>query len=130
MDKTLVLIEDNPVFLGLLTAFLEQGQEEALRVVGAARTGEEGVELVDRLAPQGAVVDLRLPAMTGFEVIARVRARHPDLAVVAITQAEPEEFRTAALAAGADEFVPKEHVHTDLLPAIRHSMAAHGREHL
>jgi DNA-binding NarL/FixJ family response regulator len=46
----------------------------------------------------------------------------PDMGVIALTMLDTDVYRRAALAAGADEFVPKAAMHTDLLPSIRRSV--------
>jgi two-component system, NarL family, response regulator EvgA len=121
---TLVLIEDNPVFLGLLTAFLEHAEPQRFTIAGTARTGEAGVELVGQAKPDAVVVDLKLPGMSGLDVISRLRGGDSRVALVALTSADPEAFRDPALGAGADAFVPKDRLTTDLLPALRRAVRA------
>lgn len=123
-DARIVLIEDNPVFAGLVTAFLERVQPRDFTIAGTARTGESGLAAVARLQPAAVVVDLALPDMSGLHVIARLRRAAPDIAIVALTSADPDAFRAPVLAAGADAFVPKERMHVDLLPALHGAVRA------
>src|SRR5690348_747858 len=102
---TVLLIEDNPIFLGLLTVFLERADARPVVIAGAARTGEEGLALFRRLRPSAVVVDLRLPDVTGLDLIARLRNDDPGATIVALTGADPNAFREPVLAAGADAFV-------------------------
>jgi DNA-binding NarL/FixJ family response regulator len=121
---SVVLIEDNPVFAGLFTAFLEHAQPRDFAIAGTARTGEDGVAVVVQLQPAAVVVDLKLPGISGLEVIGRLRNDIPHVAIVALTSADPDAFRAPALAAGADAFVPKDKMSTDLLPALRGAVRA------
>jgi len=53
------------------------------------------------------LVDLRMPQMDGFQVLAIVRRKFPALRVVVITAAEDEQFRARAYAMGVDLYVEK-----------------------
>jgi CheY-like chemotaxis protein len=102
-----LVVDDTPETRRLMRRVLER---DRLRVVEAA-TGEEALERIVALRPAAVVLDLRLPAMSGFEVARRVRA-HPDpgiartvlLACSASLQAEVIE---SALQAGCDAFEGK-----------------------
>jgi two-component system, NarL family, nitrate/nitrite response regulator NarL len=121
---TVVLIEDNPIFLGLLTAFFERALPNRLSIAGSARQGEAGLELATRLRPAAVVVDLKLPGLSGLDVISRLRRLDPGVAIVALTSADPGGFRDPVLIAGADAFVTKDQMTTDLIPALLGAVAA------
>jgi len=121
---TVVLIEDNPVFLGLLTAFFEHTRPKRFDIVGTARTGEDGLTVVDRVHPHAVLVDLKLPTMSGLDVISRLRGKASDLAILALSSADRDAFYEPVIAAGADGFVSKDRMSTDLLPALRRAVRA------
>lgn len=121
---TLVLIEDNAVFLGLLTAFFEHTQPKRFAIVGTARTGEAGLAAVDAHRPTAVVVDLKLPGISGLDVISRLRSAARELAIVALTSADRDAFSEPVIAAGADAFVTKDRMNTDLVPALRRAVRA------
>jgi len=60
-----------------------------------------------------------MPGLSGLETIPRLRAMLPEVSIIALTLLDAKVYRQAALAAGADDFVPKANLSTDLLPAIR-----------
>ena len=120
----IVVIEDNPVFMGLFTAFLERVQPQQFVIAGTARTGEDGLAIVARLQPAAVIVDIKLPGISGLDVIGRLRAEDAAVAIVALTDADPGAFRAPTLAAGADAFVPKEQLRTELLPALHGAVRA------
>lgn len=62
---------------------------------------------------------LPLPGLSGLELVPRLHAIWPDVGIIILTLHDEDAYRQAALAAGADNFVPKRTLTTDLLPAIR-----------
>jgi CheY-like chemotaxis protein len=79
-------------------------------VVEAAISGEEALRTAVANVPDAALLDIQLPGISGFEVLARLRepsccgARLP---VVAVTASVMEQDRKKILAAGFDAFVSK-----------------------
>ena len=71
-----------------------------------------------RLRPEVAVVDVSLARDSGLGWLRAVRRRCPDLKIIVLSVHDEESVRSAALAAGADAFVLKRAIVTDLLPAI------------
>ena len=72
----------------------------------------------DRLKPEVAVVDLSLARECNLAWLRELRARCPELLVVALSIHDEESVRRAALEAGADAIVLKRAIVTELLPAI------------
>ena len=116
---SVLLVDDNPTFLRIAAQFLREHCTREVTVVGTATGGAAALARAGDLRPQVIVVDLAMPEMSGLETIPRLRELCPDLGIVALTQMEPAAYREAALAAGADEFVTKAMLSTDLLPAIQ-----------
>jgi DNA-binding NarL/FixJ family response regulator len=104
---------------------LEWAGDHCVQVAGMAQSAIAGMDLVNQLTPTGVIVDLRLPCPSGLAAICLMRAAHPDLAIVALNEAESRPMRAAARVAGADEFVTKDRVHEALLPALERATAAH-----
>jgi DNA-binding NarL/FixJ family response regulator len=71
-----------------------------------------------RLRPDVAVVDLSLARDGGLGWLRAVRERCPDLKVIVLSVHDEESVRSVAMAAGADAFVLKRAILTDLLPAV------------
>jgi len=76
------------------------------------------LEAAVRLRPDVAIVDLSLARDSGLGWLRAVRQRCPDLKVIVLSVHDEESVRSAAMAAGADAFVLKRAIVTDLLPAI------------
>jgi len=116
---SVLLVDDNPTFLRIAAQFLREHCTQEVTVVGTATGGRGALAQAGDLRPQVIVVDLAMTGMSGLEAIPRLRGLRPDAGIVALTQMEPSEYREAALAAGADEFVTKAMLSTGLLPAIQ-----------
>ena len=71
-----------------------------------------------RLRPEVAVVDVSLARDSGLGWLRAVRRRCPDLKIIGLSVHDEESVRSAAMAAGADAFVLKRAIVTDLLPAV------------
>ena len=120
MNPISVLIaDDNPTFLRIVTRFLEEQSRKTVSVVATARGGEEALAQAEALRPQVVLIDLNMPGLSGLEAIPRLRRALPDAGIIAVTLLDTDGYRQAALAAGADDFVSKMTLNTDLLPAIR-----------
>ncbi len=71
-----------------------------------------------RLQPEVAIVDLSLARGSGLGWLRELRQRCPDLKVIVLSVHDEECVRDAAIEAGADAFVLKRSIATDLLPAV------------
>ena len=74
---------------------------------GAGKTGTEAVKLARKLAPDVILMDLRMPEMSGVDVIRAIRAGRPDTAVIVLTTYQGDEDIRKALAAGAQAYLVK-----------------------
>lgn len=111
-DHVLLLCEDDDAWRAAVIEHLRTvpgnartatlGRYPRFRVI-AARDGEESLRKVTADVTVAAV-DLRLPRRSGLEVIQELRARRPDVAILAYTAAAPPAEAVAAMLAGADFF--------------------------
>ncbi len=76
-------------------------------VVGQASNGEQAVELADRLRPELVLMDVRMPGLSGLAATLRIKAAHPEVAIVMLTVSEDEEDLFAAIKAGAQGYLLK-----------------------
>jgi DNA-binding NarL/FixJ family response regulator len=76
-------------------------------VVGQAATGDQAVELADRLDPELILMDVRMPGSSGLDATRRIAARHPAMAIVMLTVSEDEDDLFEAIKAGARGYLLK-----------------------
>jgi DNA-binding NarL/FixJ family response regulator len=97
-----------------------------MTVVAEAANGRQAVEMYRAHRPDVALLDLRMPVMSGAEAAAAIRAEFPQAKMVALTTYGGDEDIRRALAAGVQAYLTKDVLHDELLDAIR---AVHGGKH-
>ena len=100
-----LLADDDAAFLASLRELVDRQPE--LNVVATAQDGLEAVELVDRLEPDAAVLDLHMPLLDYLSAIARLRSDHPLLCLIALTGDGDGTLHAAVQRAGADAVLEK-----------------------
>jgi len=96
--RRIVIVEDDEDAREMLKALLELASHE----VHDVSDGRAGIELVASVAPDIVFVDIGLPGIDGYEVARRLRERHTDLPLVALSGYGRSEDRRKALEAGFD----------------------------
>jgi len=121
MKIRLMLVDDHQVVRSGLRMLL--GGESDVEIVGEAGTAAEALEAVQKLKPQVVLMDIGLPDMSGIDATRAIKRSHPEVAVVALTIHEDEEYFFKMLEAGAGGYVPKRAAPEELLTAIRTAAA-------
>jgi DNA-binding NtrC family response regulator len=118
MKRRLLLVEDDPVFLRPLHRTLELAGYEVLPVPSA----EEALEALKAQDVDLVLTDKRLPGLDGVELVRRVKAEHPDLAVVVMTAHGTIESAVEAMRLGAEDYLTKPFEAPELLLVIRRAI--------
>jgi DNA-binding NarL/FixJ family response regulator len=118
----LVLIEDHQALREGLELLLDR---EGCEVVGTAGTAAEGRELVERLKPDVALVDIRLGEDSGIELTRELLDSDPERRIVLYTGSSDVELLISGLDSGARGYALKEGTPTELTGAIT-TVAAGG----
>jgi DNA-binding NarL/FixJ family response regulator len=112
-----VIVEDHTLLREGTRHILEQSQD--IEVVGEAGRGDEAVELIERLAPDVVLLDMRLPGMNGIEVARAVTRKHKEIRVLLLSAYDDEEYVAEALNAGASGYMLKTTPGAKLVEAVR-----------
>ncbi|HKZ85783.1 MAG TPA: response regulator transcription factor [Anaerolineae bacterium] len=113
----ILIVDDDQGFRRVVKRLLEAERE--LSVVGEAGDGEEAVRLARELRSDVVLMDIAMPRLDGLEATRRIKAEQSDAKVIILTIHGEEGYRRAAGASGADAFLLKKTLLTELLPTIR-----------
>ena len=75
--------------------------------VGTAADGEEAVELVECRMPDLLLTDIRMPVLSGLDLVERIRRTNPDLRIVIVSGYSEFDYARRAIELGVDEYVLK-----------------------
>ena len=112
-----LLIEDH--FLARIALHSVLSGHAQIRIVGEALDGEQGIELYRSLQPDVVVLDLRLPRISGFEVLRLLRAEKNPARVVILSNYHGSEDIYRAVRSGAMAYLTKDASGEELINAIQ-----------
>jgi DNA-binding NarL/FixJ family response regulator len=110
-----LIADDHPLIIAGLRRTIEPLDD--MQVVGEAHSGPELTQLVERRRPDIVLMDLRMPGVTGVEMIEQIRERWPDTKAIVMSACDDRPTIDAALHAGASAYVLKSARTVDI-PAI------------
>jgi DNA-binding NarL/FixJ family response regulator len=112
---TCVIADDHPA---MLTAIAETLERNGIEVSGRASDGQEALAQIEALQPRVALVDVRMPRLSGIEVAQRAATVAPNTSIVFYTAYGDRALLSEALDVGARGFVLKEAPLSDLVRAV------------
>ncbi len=118
----LLIVEDEPK----TGDYLKQGLTEAGFVADLARDGWEGLEMARDGHYDLLILDVMLPGLDGWQVLAELRRAGAELPVLFLTARDRVEDRVKGLELGADDYLVKPFAFTELLARVR-SLLRRGR---
>jgi len=90
-----------------------------LAVVGEASTGEQALQLAGTLMPDVVLMDMHMPGWNGAESTRRILKEHPGIVVIGLSIQTDSHVSDSMLAAGAEGFLPKDTIGSELYSTIR-----------
>ena len=112
-----ILADDHAVVRKCIREFLEEAGD--VEVVAEADDGAQALWLIEEHQPDVAVLDIRMPTMTGVEAARQVKDRFPQVRVLILTAYDDDPYVFALLQAGADGYVLKTASGDELVRAVR-----------
>ena len=100
--------------------------EANIEVVGEAIDGADALEVVAKTQPDLLIVDIRMPNLTGIEVVEKLRSENNNVKIIMLSMHESEEYVLKSIKAGADGYLLKGSSKEEFLKAL-HSVAAGGK---
>lgn len=131
-------VDDHPLLREGIAALVNNQADMTL--VGQAATGAEALQLFKQMQPDVTLLDLRLPDMSGIDILIAIRTEFPDARIIMLTTFEGDVEIQRALQAGARGYLLKNMPPAELLEVIRQvhagkkripaAIASHLAEHL
>ena len=116
--KRIVIVDDHPLFRKGLEELIHS-EKNHFAVCGEAGNAAEAMEIIRKLKPELAIVDLSLPGANGIELIKNIRAEFAKLPILVLSMHDESLYALRALRAGADGYVMKHEAMANVIQAIR-----------
>src|SRR5258705_7532595 len=124
--KRIVIVDDHPLFRKGLEQLINS--ENSFAICGEAGNAAEAMEVIRKLNPDLAIVDLSLPGANGIELIKNIRAEFSRLPVLVLSMHDESLYALRAIRAGADGYVMKHEAMQNVVQAIHE--VCNGRPYL
>jgi two-component system nitrate/nitrite response regulator NarL len=113
---TVIVADDHPIYReGIVRAI---GERPDLELVGEAADGREALEQIQRLNPEVAVLDIRMPGLDGTQVLSAMRRDGVETEVLFISAFMEPELAYKTVAAGARGYLSKDSSRQEVCEAI------------
>ncbi len=112
-----VIADDHGIVRSGIRLLLEKQGD--IEVVAEAADGIEARDTVVRERPDLAILDVKMPGLTGLQATREIKAQAPEVSILILSMHDDERYLFEALKAGASGYVLKSQADTDLLAAIR-----------
>jgi chemosensory pili system protein ChpA (sensor histidine kinase/response regulator) len=121
---TVLVVDDSPSVRRVVSSLLAKAGWRAL----TARDGLEALEVLHQSAPDAIVLDVEMPRMDGYELLATLRQHetHRNVPVIMATSRAGEKHRRKALELGATGYLVKPYADEALLDAVRQAVRRTG----
>jgi len=112
-----VIADDHPIFRRGLRQSVEEA--DGISVIGEAADGKAALDLVRKLCPDVAILDISMPVLDGFVVAREIIKENPQVQVVFLTAHTEESLFDEAMALGVKGYVLKESSMAEIVSCIR-----------
>jgi len=114
--KRILIVDDHPLFRKGLEQLIHS--DAAFVVCGEAGNAAEAMDVIRKLNPDLAIVDLSLPGANGIELIKNIRTEFARLPILVLSMHDESLYALRAMRAGADGYVMKHEAMTNVIQAI------------
>jgi two-component system, NarL family, response regulator len=113
----ILIVDDHPVVVAGLASML--GTQAGIEVLGSASSGEEALELLRTTPADLLLLDLRMPGMSGIDILLAMRRSKINTRAIILTSFEADEDIYRAVQAGAQGYLLKDARQAEMIEAIR-----------
>ena len=110
--KSILIIDDDPLIRKTLSSHLSKADYE----ISMAEDGDEGLRSFEESLPDLIILDIRLPDMSGIEVLSRIKEKDKNASIIIMTAYDDMKTTVDAIKLGAFEYLvkPLDYVELDL----------------
>ncbi len=112
-----LLVDDQPLIREALRAYLSQSEE--IVIAGAAESGSEALDLIEKSSPDVVILDVRMPDMDGIETTIKIHKRFPEVLILGLSSISDKHRATEMLQMGAHGYLTKETPPAEIIRAIK-----------
>ncbi len=114
---SVLIVDDHPIVCSGIRNVLDKAM--GIEVLGEACSGAEALEMIDTLQPDVVLLDMKLPDMSGVEVIKKVYASGSHSRILGLSSYNDGEYISQLLNHGASGYLLKEEVPQFIVDAVR-----------
>jgi DNA-binding NarL/FixJ family response regulator len=114
---TVALVDDHPLVRHALRNLIESNS--SMKIVAEAGNGNEAILIADKFKPDVMIMDIGMPVMNGLEATRKIKAQHPNIAVLVLTVHTDKEHILGIFEAGAAGYLTKVVFGQDIIKAIQ-----------
>ncbi len=119
--RRIVIVDDHPLVRERLVELIER--EPDLAVAGEAEDRAEALELIHRVSPDLAIVDLTLKSSLGFDLIKDLQAMLPKVIILVVSMQDENIYAERCIRAGARGYITKQEASRHVMQAVRKVLA-------
>jgi DNA-binding NarL/FixJ family response regulator len=117
MITTIVLADDHELVRESIASMLQEVPD--FKIIGQCSNGRQLLELVRRLPPQVAIIDVSMPELNGVDAARQIREISPATRIIALSMFTDEAYIRDMISAGVSGYIAKSGATKDLVEAIR-----------
>ncbi|GHA27743.1 DNA-binding response regulator [Salinimicrobium marinum] len=125
MEPIKVILADDHILVRDGIKYLIENEKNIV-VIDEASDGKEALDVIDRNKPDLLIVDIRMPEMTGIEVVRQLKKDHPEVKTLVLSMHHSREYVIQSIQAGADGYLLKGSSKEEFVKAVR-TIAAGGK---
>lgn len=113
----ILIVDDSAIVRGAIRDLLRSSEEEF--AIYELEDAQSAIRQAREVRPHVVLLDLGVPAASGFAVAEQLREEHPSLAVIVMSQQDPSVLQKLAEHYGSRLFLPKSALASELVPMLR-----------
>jgi len=113
----IIIVDDHPIVRKGLAQLINQEQD--LTVIGEAEDAQSALDLLKKIRPDLAIIDISLKGIDGIELIKKIKERYQYIPMLVVSMHDESLFAERALRAGAKGYIMKQEAIEKMMEAIR-----------